>query len=258
MVKTALVTGASSGIGLELARLFAADGYDLILVARDQGKLQRAADELKKMSKKTVRTLAKDLSAPGASDEVFAETQKMGVTVSVLVNNAGYGLHGRFVETDLATELKMLQVNVVALTHLTKLYVREMVKRGEGRILNVASTAAFQPGPLMAVYYASKSYVLLFSEAIANELKGTGVTVTALCPGATETEFAKRAQTEGTRLFARKVMNAETVARRGYRALMEGRSVVIPGMLNKVLAQSIRFLPRQMVTKASRMAVERV
>src|SRR5262249_29390050 len=185
-------------------------------------------------------------------------TETAGTAVDVLVNNAGYGLHGNFMGNDLKTELNMLQVNVVALTHLTKLYGREMVKRGRGKILNVASTAAFQPGPLMAVYYATKSYVLLFSEAIGNELKGTGVTVTTLCPGATETEFAKRANTQETRLFKGSVMDAATVAKRGYDAMMRGRPVVIPGMLNKLLAQSVRFAPRRMVVKVSRMAVERV
>ena len=188
----------------------------------------------------------------------MAALEARGIDVDVLVNNAGYALYGAFTETDLADELAMIQVNIVALTHLTKLLVRKMVARKDGRVLNVASTAAFQPGPLMAVYYATKAYVLSFSEALANELSGTGVTVTALCPGPTKTGFQARAQMEESKLVrGKEIMTSETVARAGYAGMMKGKTVVIPGMSNKMLAQAVRFLPRNTVTKMVRNAQER-
>jgi short-subunit dehydrogenase len=173
--------------------------------------------------------------------------------VDVLVNNAGFGLNGRFAETDLDRELAMIQVNIAALTHLTKLFLKPMVERGRGRILNVASTAAFQPGPLMAVYYASKAYVLSFSEAIAEELGGTGVTVTALCPGPTATGFAEAAEMTNSRLFKlKKPMTSMDVAKAGYRAMQRGKRIVVTGAMNKLLAQSVRISPRALVTKVTR------
>jgi hypothetical protein len=166
------------------------------------------------------------------------------------VNNAGYTVFGEFSKTSLTDELQMIQVNIVALTHLTKLFLPEMLKKKSGRILNLGSTAAFQPGPLMAIYYASKSYVLFFSEALAEELRNTGVTVTALCPGPTETGFQKRGKMETSRLVAgKKIMDASTVAEIGYQALMKGKAVVIPGLKNKILAQSIRFSPRRLTPR---------
>ena len=183
MKETALITGASSGIGLDLARLFAKDGHDVVLVARSEGKLREIAAELERDFGMTAHVIVADLAKPDAPQTLVAQ---LPVDVDVLVNNAGFGVLGPFVETDLAKELEMIQVNVVALTHLTKLLLPPMVARRRGRVLNVASTAAFQPGPLMAVYYATKAYVLSFSEAIADELRDSGVTVTALCPGPTE------------------------------------------------------------------------
>jgi len=179
--------------------------------------------------------------------------------VDYLVNNAGYGLGGKFVETDLTVELGMMQVNMMALVALTKLFLPDMVARRSGKIMNVASTAAFQPGPLMAVYYATKSFVLSFSEAIANELKGTGVTVTALCPGPTESEFQKRAQIENTRLIKSKVMGmmtSEQVAKIGYQGFMQGKRLVIPGLLNKIGVHSTRFSPRAVTAQVARMVQE--
>src|SRR5206468_12638550 len=171
------------------------------------------------------------------------------VPIEVLVNNAGFGLGGEFAETEVTRELEMIQVNIAALTHLTKLFLPAMIRRRSGRILNVASTAAFQPGPLMAVYYATKAYVLSFSEAIADELRDSGVTVTALCPGPTDTGFAVAARLESSRLFnMAKPMSSAAVARVGYEAMKRGKRVVIPGMRNKLLAQSIRVTPRRMVT----------
>jgi short-subunit dehydrogenase len=243
---TALITGASGGIGLELARIFAEQGYALVLVARTRERLEEIAVELKPTP---VQVLAKDLALVGAAEGIHREVPK----VDVLVNNAGYGVYGPFVKTPLDDELGMLQLNMTALVVLTKLYLPAMVAAKNGKILNVASTAAFQPGPLMALYYATKAFVLSFSEAIGNELEGTGVTVTALCPGPTATGFQARTKLEKSRLIKRmKVMDARTVAEAGYCGLMAGKPVVIPGLMNKLLAQSVRFSPRWMVTKIAR------
>jgi uncharacterized protein len=256
--KTALVTGASSGIGLDLAKRFAAEGYDVALVARSEGKLAEVAAALEAEHHVRAHAVAADLARPGAADALVATLAARGIDVDVLVNNAGYASYGAFADTDLGDELNMIQVNVVALTHLTKLLVREMVARKEGRVLNVASTAAFQPGPLMAVYYATKAYVLSFSEALANELAGTGVTVTALCPGPTKTGFQARAQMEESKLVrGKEIMTSEEVARVAYAGLMKGKTVVIPGVSNKMLAQAVRFLPRKTVTRLVRSAQER-
>jgi uncharacterized protein len=239
--RTALVTGASGGIGLEIARCLARDGYDLVLVARSGDKLQALADELG-----GARVLAADLSDPGAAAKVAAEVP----SVDVLVNNAGVGDFGPFVDADLDRVLAMLQLNVVALTQLTRIYLPAMVERRSGRVLNVASTAAFQPGPLMAVYYATKAYVLSFSEALAEELRGTGVTVTALCPGPTRSGFQAAAEMEESRLVrGRKLPSSQQVAEAGVRAMHRGRAIVIPGVGNKLLAQSVRFGPRALVRR---------
>ncbi len=238
--KSALITGASSGIGRDFARLLARDGYDLFLVARSEGKLREVAEELGHAS-----VIVADLASPGAPQKIFDAAGP----VDVLINNAGFGNSGPFVETDLKAELEMIQVNIAALTHLTKLFVRPMVMRKSGRIMNVASTAAFQPGPLMAVYYATKAYVLSFSEAIADELHGSGVTVTALCPGPTATGFAAVSGMESSRLFSvTRPMNSEAVARFGIRAMQHGKRVAMPGVTNKLMAQSIRVSPRRLVT----------
>jgi len=256
--KTALVTGASSGIGLDLAKRFAAEGFDVALVARSEGKLKEVAAELERAHPIKAHVVTADLSQPRAAEALVGKLDAAGLEIDVLVNNAGYASYGAFSETDLGGELDMIQVNVVALTHLTKLLVRKMVARHAGKILNVASTAAFQPGPLMAVYYATKAYVLSFSEALANELDGTGVTVTALCPGPTRTGFQARAQMEESKLVrGKEIMTAEEVARAGYDGLMKGKTVVIPGVSNKMLAQAVRFLPRRTITKLVRSAQER-
>lgn len=246
---TALITGASVGIGHELARVFAENGYDLVLVARNREQLEKVAAECQTLGKIKARVLPKDLSLPDSSREIFDELMRDGVAVDVLVNNAGFGTHGRFAEIELDADARLLQVNIVALTALTKLFLREMVARGNGRILNVASTAAFQPGPLMATYYASKAYVLHFSEAIAQEVGGQGVTVTALCPGPVNTEFQQRAGIQGSRPFKGKgIMDARTVARAGFRGLMAGKRIVIPGFTNKFTAAAARFSPRRLAT----------
>ncbi|WP_226659573.1 SDR family NAD(P)-dependent oxidoreductase [Pseudalkalibacillus hwajinpoensis] len=245
MTQTALITGASGGLGADLATLFAKDGSNLILVARSKDKLEKRAQELSAYGVQ-VDHIVCDLSKAGAAEELFEQVK--GRPIDYLVNNAGVGLFGKFTETDLQTELDMLYLNINSLTHLTKLVVREMTVRGKGRILNVASTAAFQPGPLMAVYYASKAYVLSFSEAIENELKGTGVTVSTLCPGPTRTDFSARANLDNSKLFDGSTMNSLSVAKAGYEGFKRGKSVIIPGTQNKILAKSIRFMPRKFVT----------
>jgi hypothetical protein len=247
--QTALITGASGGIGLELARCFAAGGYDLVLVARNAGRLEELAGELRRQGA-TARVLAKDLAAPAAPEEVCRELAAAGVAVDVLVNNAGFGTFGPFVETPLGQELEELQLNVVTLTHLTKKLLPAMVGKRRGGVLNVASTAAFQPGPLMAVYYATKAYVVSFSEALAEELRGTGVTVTALCPGPTATGFQQRSGMVISKLLP--VADAAAVARDGYEGFRAGKRIVIPGLLNKVGVQSLRVSPRALVTRLVR------
>jgi len=255
--ETVLITGASSGIGYELARLFARDGYRLVLVARNRERLAAITEELQRLSNASVILASKDLSQPRAPEELFEELQRDRVAVDVLVNNAGIGLYGLFTETDLEIELSMMRLNMVSLTHLTKLCLPHMLGHRAGKILNVASTAAFQPGPLMAVYYATKAYVLSFSEALANELRGTGVTVTALCPGPTATGFQRQARLERSRLFASRGMNAATVAKVGYRGLLRHDTVVIPGLRNQILAQVVRLTPRNLVTHIVRGLQER-
>jgi uncharacterized protein len=267
--KTALITGASFGIGLELARIFAREGYNLVLVARSADKLRQLASELEKSHGTRSLILAVDLTEPGAPAYVLDQTTRADIQVDVLVNNAGFGQYGLFAEDDLEECLRQIQLNVTTLTHLTRLYLPAMIERAKvdttterksggilGGILNVASTAAFQPGPLMAVYFATKAYFLHFSEALANELDGSGVTVTALCPGATATEFHKRANATGMNLLKFGAMDARTVAEDGYRALMAGKPVVISGFKNWLLAQSVRFSPRRMVTAIARKTQE--
>jgi short-subunit dehydrogenase len=246
--QTALVTGASSGIGYELARIFARDGYHLVLVARHTHTLGEVAAELQQRYGGSVKVMAADLALPQAPEELFATLEGEGVAVDVLVNNAGFGTHGPFAESEARAQLEMMQVNMVALTHLTRLFLPGMRARRWGRILNVASTAAFQPGPLMAVYYASKAYVLSFSEALANELRGSGVSVTALCPGPTRTNFQSRAGIDDTPLMRGRIMSAQQVAEAGYRGLMAGQVMVIPGLRNRLLAVSVRWLPRRLLT----------
>jgi short-subunit dehydrogenase len=220
-----------------------------VLVARSKDKLDQLAAELGKKHGISARTIGKDLAAPSSPDEVFAEVQAASIQVDVLVNNAGYTMFGKFVENDAKEEADMMQVNIVTLTRLTKLFLPGMVERGDGKILNLGSTASFQSGPGMAVYYASKAYVLSLSEALADELKGTGVTVTALCPGPTRTGFQARARMEGARVLRLGVMDARTVARQGYRALMSGRALIITGRLNWLLAEGNRFMPRRVSTR---------
>jgi short-subunit dehydrogenase len=247
--ETALITGASSGIGLELARLFAADRSNLILVARNEGKLQQLAAELRQQYGVAVSVLGKDLADPTAVEAIFEELTAQGITVDVVVNNAGFGLVGAVAELPLQRQLDMVQVNVAALTHLSRLFLPGMIERRRGGILNVGSTAGFQPGPRMAVYYASKAYVLSFTEALAEELVGTDVKITCLAPGPTVTGFAAASGMDKTLLFRLRPMDAKTVARQGYRGFRRGKVIVVPGLANKLLAFSVRFAPRSFVRK---------
>ena len=249
----ALITGASGGIGWELAWLLARDGRDLVLVARNESKLQELAEQLRREYGVQVHVVAADLSEPEAPEQVFRETEEAGVVIDTLINNAGFGLYGLFVDSGRERQLEMIRLNVLALTDLTRLFLPGMVGRGRGRIMNVASVAAFAPGPLMAVYYATKAYVLSFSEAIAAELRGTGVSVTAFCPGPTRTGFQEVASAGQTRLFRSPgAMDVKTVARAGYEAMQRGTAVAIPGIHNKILAQGPRFAPRRLVRTISR------
>jgi short-subunit dehydrogenase len=251
--ETALITGAASGIGYELACIFAAENYNLVLVDRNEFKLLEMAIDFKEKFNIFIKTIVKDLSIPTAPEEIFTQLQQEEINIDILVNNAGFGTYGLFNETDLMTELEMLQVNLVCLTHLTKLFLKNMVKQGRGKILNVASAAAFQPGPLMAVYFATKAYVLSFSEAVANELEGTGVTVTVLCPGSTVSAFHERTGMADSKLVkGQKMMDAQTVAQIGYDALMRCQTIVVPGFVNKLLAKIVGFFPRNLVTKVVR------
>jgi short-subunit dehydrogenase len=249
--KPALVTGASSGIGRELAQLLAARGHDLVLVARRESELQTLAASLAHELGTRSWVVVTDLAQPGAATALARSLSEAGIELEILINNAGFGVHGPFVETDLQTELDMIQVNIVALTELSKHVIAGMVARGRGRVLNVASTAAFQPGPLMAVYYASKAYVLSLSEALAVELEGTGVTVVALCPGPTESGFQAAAGIRRSKLAGGLPSSAE-VAACGMRALERGTTVAIAGTRNWWLVQSVRLLPRKLVARVVR------
>ncbi len=251
--KTALITGASSGIGLELARTFAKNNTDVLLVARSKNKLQDISTALSQEHGVKVHILAKDLSAMGAGSEVYEWCKTNNVTINYLINNAGFGDFGMFAESNWEKQLQMINLNITALTHLCRLFIPDMISRKEGRIMNVASTAAFQPGPTMAVYFATKAYVLHFSEAIGNELTGTGVTVTALCPGATESGFQAAADMEDSKLVnGKKLPTSAEVAQYGYNSMMQGKAVAIHGTLNYIMANSVRFSPRSAVVKLAR------
>jgi short-subunit dehydrogenase len=246
--KVALITGASAGLGEQFAQLFAKDGHDVILVARTASKLEALASKLEKEHQVKAHVLAADLSRPEEPQRIFDEVRSRQLQVDFLVNNAGFGSSGLFLEQDLAREVEMVEVNCTALLKLTWLFAKPMKERGSGRILNIASTAGFQPGPYMATYFATKAFVISLSEALAYELKGSGVTVTCHCPGATHTEFASRAGNDKSRLFQRPgVAQAPEVAADAYASMMKGRVLAIHGALNWFTAFGGRFAPRSMV-----------
>lgn len=251
-----LITGASTGIGRELADICAREGHDLVVTARDAAALDALAADLRQRHRVDVLAVAHDLAATGGGVSLFDTLRAADVTVGVLINNAGVGLYGPFASTDLPAEQRLIQLNVVSLVELTKLCVRAMLARRAGRIMNVASTAAFVPGPNMSVYYASKAFVLSFSEALAEELRDSGITVTALCPGPTITEFQRRAGIGSSKLFKRAVMDARSVAEAGYRAMARGDRLAIPGPRNKAVPLAARVLPRRIMALLSRKAAE--
>lgn len=253
MPKTALITGASGGIGLELARIHAAAGGHLVLVARSGEKLSAIKTELEQRYAVQVKVMIKDLSDKEAVFEIYRQIKAEQIRIDYLINNAGFGDFGFFHETSWEKEYNMISLNITALTLLCKLFAKDMIAQGGGRIMNLASIAAFEPGPLMAVYYASKAYVLHFSEAIHNELAGKGVSVTALCPGPTASGFQEAAAQQESRVVkGRKLPEAKEVAAFGYKAMLKGRAVAIPGWKNVLIVNAIRLLPRSWVVKAVR------
>ncbi len=246
--KTVLITGATSGIGLALARRFARESYNLIIVARSESELQTVKAALELEFKIMVTTMVKDLSKEGAAAEVYDTIHHSDTIVDVLVNNAGYAEYGLFHDIPLANELSLVQLNLVTMTTLLKLFSDEMIARKSGKILNVGSTAAFMPGgPLMSVYYATKAFMLSLTEAMAKELHGTGVAISILCPGATKTRFQDTAKINDTLIIRMGMMSAETVADVGYRGLMSGKTIIVPGILNKAMVQVLRISPRKLV-----------
>jgi short-subunit dehydrogenase len=258
MKNTALITGASNGIGLEMAKIHASKGGDLVLVARSKDKLDELKSELENQFRITVYTICKDLSAINAAQEVYEETKMQNIPIDFLINNAGFGNFGMFTDTDWNKELQMINLNMTTLTLFTKLYLQDMVKRRNGHIMNVASTAAFQSGPTMAIYSATKAYVLSFTEALSNEVKDKGVKITALCPGATQTGFDTAAGMQDSLLFkGKKLPSAKDVAEYGYNAMINGKTVAIHGILNYIMANSVRFTPRALVLLIARKMIDK-
>jgi short-subunit dehydrogenase len=251
-METVLVTGASSGIGLELASVFAEQGSSLVLTARREEKLEELADRLRSQHDSDVHVVAADLADPAAPSDIQRAIHEQDITIDVVVNNAGFGVHGPLYELPVQRQLDLLQVNLVALTHLTRRFLPGMVERGRGGVLNVASTAAFQPGPTMAAYFASKAFVLSLTEALAEELRGTGVTATCLAPGPTATEFEDQADMKGVLLFRLGTMTARNVARAGYRGFRRGKVLVVPRITNRMAAMAVRFAPRSLVRKVTK------
>ena len=248
MKQTALITGATSGLGYDFVKLFANDNYNLVLVARNEIKLQEIKNSYPHIK---VTIISKDLSISSAAKELFNDIESRGIQIDILVNNAGFGSVGEFDELDIENQLNMIQLNIATLTELTYYFLPKMKLRKNGRILNVASTAAFQPGPLMAVYYATKAYVLSFSEALVDELSDSPVTVTTLCPGPTKTNFSSAANIKENKMFGMP-MNSDFVAKKGYQALMSGKRVSIPGGSNKLGAIGVKFIPRSIASKISK------
>jgi len=254
--KTALITGATGGLGYELSKILAQEGYNLVLVARNQARLETTKHNLSRISNIAIETMALDLTIPTAPKELYERVQQQSLAIDLLVNNAGFGIYGRFDKTELGEELEMIQLNATALIQLTKFFVPDMLTRQNGKILNVASQAAFQPIPFFSVYAATKALVLSFSEALANELQGTGVSVSVLCPGAFRSGFQQRARMEHTIIFqSRLLLTAEEIAKIGYRGLKKNKRVIIPGWKEKMLVFSTRCAPLNLVTQIARYLV---
>lgn len=259
MIKTALITGASNGIGLELAKVHAAKGDNLVLVARNKNKLNEIKSELEKQHGISVYTIGRDLSIPNAAKQIYDEVKKKKITIDYLINNAGVGFCDPFIDIPFVTDEKTIQLNITTLTEFNKLYLKDMIAAGSGKIMNVASTAAFQSGPGMAVYYATKAYVLFLSEAIDSEVRGKGISVTAYCPGPTQTGFFIAGNVQDSRLVKGRILpTAKSVAETGYKAMMKGKTVAIPGIMNKILAFSVRFVPRAMAVATAKFLQKKV
>lgn len=259
MPKTALITGASNGIGLELAKIHASQGGNLVLVARSIDKLSAIKAELEKTHGVQVKIICKDLSNKDAALEVYLEVKKEKTQIDFLINNAGFGDFGFFYETQWIKEERIIALNITSLTQFCKLFINDMMAQGGGKIMNLSSMAAFEPGPLMAVYYASKAYVLHFTEAINNELQDKNITVTALCPGPTESGFQEASsQKESKIIKGKKLPSAHEVAAYGYKAMLKGKSVAVPGLMNALLVRLVRFIPRSVLVKAIRKLQEKV
>jgi short-subunit dehydrogenase len=259
MKKIAVVTGASSGFGYEFSKLLAQDSYDLILIGNNGPALLKVKRELEKKHSIHINCLVQDLSKPESGRVIYSLVKQY--PIDILINNAGFGFSGYFAATNWKYEEEMIHLHVLTLTHLTKLVLADMISRRSGRIMNVSSVAAFQAGPLMAVYYATKAYILMFSEALANEVKGTGVTVTVFCPGQTATNFQKTvAEYSNLKLSETGLIMADPVqiAKIGYRAMMAGKSVCVPGMLNKLIVQVNRIIPRKATVSMVRIMQERI
>ncbi|WP_111707118.1 SDR family NAD(P)-dependent oxidoreductase [Lutibacter citreus] len=257
MIKTALITGASSGIGKELAIIHAKKGGDLVLVARRKDKLKELKQELETLYKIKVEIISKDLSNISASQEIFDEVIKKEIEIEYLINNAGFGALGKFHELELDRQISMINLNITALTVLTRLFLPEFVKRNSGKILNTSSTASFMPGPLQAVYFATKAYVTFFSNALSEELYNTNITVTNLMPGATESEFGATSGMDKTEMF-KKTASSQSVAEDGYKGMMKGKIDVISGLkpMEKIMMAMIPFMPKKMVLKQIRQMQE--
>jgi uncharacterized protein len=256
MRKTALITGASNGLGVEFAKIHAAKGDNLVLVARSKDKMNLLKAEIEKRHDVSVYVIGRDLSETGAPKTIYNELKTQKIHVDYLINNAGFGDFGLYEKSNWEKQLQMINLNITAVAYFTRLFLPDMIKNNYGKILNIASTASFQPGPTMSVYFATKAFVLSFSEAIANEVKGTGVTVTALCPGATATGFKTAASLDNSNLFKGEIATSKSVAEYGYKAMMKGKTVVIHGLMNKIMAFSVRFAPRNVVTAIAKLKMK--
>jgi short-subunit dehydrogenase len=255
----ALITGATSGIGLELARLFASDHYNLVIVARNQDELQSTATELSQQYGVEVVPIASDMFRREAPFEVYDEVSQRGIVVNVLVNDAGQGQYGEFIETDINRELDIIQLNIGAYVVLTKCFLKEMVARNEGKILNVSSIGGEMPGPLQSVYHATKAFVTSFTEAVRNEVKDTNVTITALLPGVTDTDFFRKADQEDARMVKEgSLADPAKVAKDGYQALMAGDDKIVSGLMNKAMVASSHMMPDKTVAASMHKMMEPV
>jgi uncharacterized protein len=253
MGKTALITGSSNGIGYELAKVHAEKGDNLVLVARRKDKLDELKKELEQKYKVSVHTIGRDLAVAGAAKEIYDEVIRKNIIVNYLVNNAGIGDYGLFASSDWNKQEKMINLNITCLVHLTRLFLPDMINQGSGKIMNLASTASFQPGPTMSVYFATKAFVLSFSEAINEEVREKGVTVTALCPGATHSGFQSVTSGRDSSYFEKNDFpGSREVAEYGYKAMMKGKAVAIHGIKNTVFATAVRLIPRSVIVKLAR------